>query len=146
MTIDFEQKIKEIALQLERGFSYVYASKNEANQLLDNIELPAVVNLLPVSGKCTLKGNSTKIAPNCLIGFFDKSNTEEKTAEEVTTVNSNMLYDAMEFVVKLNKSGMFETVTEFDWENVEEYDAVVSGVVIQLQLKERAGVLICEVQ
>jgi hypothetical protein len=139
-----EQKIKELVEQIQSDeFAYIFGSKNEANEVLDSTPMPCVINILPISGTGTIKGNSIKMQPNCLFAFLDKISEEEKLAEEITEISSRMMAALKEFIARLNKSGYFEPISEFRWESIEEYDIGAAGVVLDIQLKEKEGVQLC---
>lgn len=144
MTTETEQKIKGIVELIKcDDFSYIFASKNEANEICDNTPMPCVINVLPISGTGSVKGNSIKLQPNCLFAFLDKTSEVEKFAEEITEINSRMMSAMLEFIARLNASGIFEQIAEFRWEGLEEFDIGAAGVVLDIQLKEKAGVLLC---
>ena len=66
-----EQKIKKIVDSME-GVSYLFDNWQTANIRLDKIKLPAVLNLLPVSGTFNLGRQQLRDCPNCMMAFMDK--------------------------------------------------------------------------
>ena len=67
-----EQKIKKIVDSME-GVSYLFDNWQTANIRLDKIKLPAVLNLLPVSGTFNLGRQQLRDCPNCMMAFMDKT-------------------------------------------------------------------------
>ena len=57
-----EQKIKSIVDKIE-GLTYVFDNWQTANLRLDKLPFPAVVNVLPVSGRFNLDKNKSKRLP-----------------------------------------------------------------------------------
>ena len=63
-----EQKIKKIVDSME-GVSYLFDNWQTANIRLDKIKLPAVLNLLPVSGTFNLgRSEERRVGKECRIG------------------------------------------------------------------------------
>ena len=58
-----EKKIKSVAESMV-GFTYVYEDWTRADLRLDRLPLPAIINLLPVSGAMSLKMDQFKDKPN----------------------------------------------------------------------------------
>ena len=124
-----EQKIKSIVDKME-GITYIFDNWRMANVKLDKVPLPAVINILPVSGSFNLSKSQIKDFPNCLIAFVDKIDLD---------------FDGTEFILRLNESGLFEYVdgdiyysTTYD-----RLDVNVAVVAIELKLKEKQGLLLC---
>jgi len=155
MTTEFELKISDIVASMNQTtdasgnpvtFSYVFASKNEANYLLEKTTMPCVVNILPVSGKLEVKATSINDSPNCLLGFFDKLPEVNAVIDDIKNINSRMMLAAQEFIAKVNSSGKFKTVENVSYQNIEEYDIACFGYVLQLQLTEMSGTAICNLK
>ena len=64
-----EQKIKKIVDSME-GVSYLFDNWQTANIRLDKIKLPAVLNLLPVSGTFNLGRQQLRDCPNFILASF----------------------------------------------------------------------------
>ena len=118
-----EQKIKKIVDSME-GVSYLFDNWQTANIRLDKIKLPAVLNLLPVSGTFNLGRQQLRDCPNCMMAFMDKTK---------------------EFILLLNRSGMFKEISGDIPYSVfyDKLDVNVTGIVIQLKLEEIMGTVIC---
>ena len=67
-----EAKIKSIVEQME-GVTYIFENWATANVKLDNVSLPAVLNVLPASGTFNLGKTQLKDYPYCMIAFFIRS-------------------------------------------------------------------------
>ena len=67
-----EQKIKSVVDQM-KGVTYIFDNWQAANVRLDKLPLPAVLNVLPVSGNFQLGPTQLKDYPNCMLAFMDKT-------------------------------------------------------------------------
>ena len=147
MTTEFELKIKTIVESMSTSkFSYVFASKNEANFLLEKTDMPCIINVLPVSGTLDVRATSINDTPNCLIAFFDKLPEVNATIDDIKEINTRMMLGVQEFIAKVNSSGLFDTVTNVNYQNVEEYDIACYGYVLDIKLKETSGTSICNLR
>ena len=72
MNISVERKIASIAEKLE-GVTYLFDNWVTANVRLDKMPLPAIINLLPASGKFVISRIQLRDCPNCMIAFVDKT-------------------------------------------------------------------------
>lgn len=137
-----EQKVKSVAETIE-GLTYVFENWTKADIRIERLPLPAMVNLLPVSGSFKLKNNQFKDQPNCMFAFFDKSK-RDSNGLEYDTVIDRCKFLAMEFIVRLNNSGLFEPIEcEIKYYvSLEKLSSAVSGVTISVQLKEIKGVCV----
>lgn len=135
-----EQKVKSVAETME-GLTYVFENWTKADIRIERFPLPAMVNLLPVSGSFKLKNNQFKDQPNCMFAFFDKSERDSNGSEYDTVVDRCKAL-AMEFIVKLNNSGLFEPIEgEISYSvSLDKLSTSVSGIIVSVQLKELKGV------
>lgn len=135
-----EQKVKSVAETME-GLTYVFENWTKADIRIERLPLPAMVNLLPVSGYFKLKNNQFKDQPNCMFAFFDKSERDSNGSEYDTVVDRCKAL-AMEFIVKLNNSGFFEPIEgEISYSvSLDKLSTSVSGIIVSVQLKELKGV------
>lgn len=138
-----ESKIKSIVEQME-GVTYIFENWATANVKLDSIAMPAVLNVLPASGHFNLGITQLKDFPFCMIAFIDKSDLDFDGTENDGIIErcKNL---AKEFILRLNASGLFEHVDEDIPYSViyDKLDVNVTGVVIEAQLKEARGLVIC---
>lgn len=134
-----EQKVKSVAETME-GLTYVFENWTKADIRIERLPLPAMVNLLPVSGSFKLKNNQFKDQPNCMFAFFDKSERDSNGSEYDTVVDRCKAL-AMEFIVKLNNSGFFEPIEgEISYSvSLDKLSTSVSGIIVSVQLKELKG-------
>ena len=132
MNISVERKIASIAEKLE-GVTYLFDNWVTANVRLDKMPLPAIINLLPASGKFVISRTQLRDCPNCMIAFVDK------TAFDFDGVEND------EVIRELNRSGLFEWVSDEVPYSVfyDKLDVNVTGIVIELKLKEVQGVPMC---
>ncbi|MEG0889752.1 MAG: hypothetical protein RSH25_14910 [Bacteroides sp.] len=137
-----EQKVKSVAETIE-GLTYVFENWTKADIRIERLPLPAMVNLLPVSGSFKLKNNQFKDQPNCMFAFFDKSERDSNGLEHGTVVDRCKSL-AMEFIVRLNESGLFEPIEdEISYSvSLDKLSTYVSGIIVSLQLKEVKGVCV----
>lgn len=138
-----EAKIKSIVEEM-KGITYIFDNWATANVRLDSSAMPAVLNVLPVSGRFNLGKTQLKDFPNCMIAFIDKSDLDFDGTENDGIIErcKNL---AKEFILRLNASGLFEHVDEDIPYSViyDKLDVNVTGVVIEMQLKEAKGLTIC---
>lgn len=138
-----EQKIKSVVEQMD-GVTYIFDNWQTANIRLDKLPLPVVLNLLPVSGTLNLGATQMKDFPNCMIAFMDKIDLDFDGTENDSVVERCKSL-AKEFILLINRSGMFEPISGdvpysvfYDKLNVN-----VTGITISLQLKEVSGIVLC---
>lgn len=138
-----EAKIKSIVEEM-KGITYIFDNWATANVRLDSSAMPAVLNVLPVSGRFNLGKTQLKDFPNCMIAFIDKSDLDfDGTKNDGIIERCKNL--AKEFILRLNASGLFEYVDDDIPYSViyDKLDVNVTGVVIEMQLKEAKGLAIC---
>ena len=104
-----EQKIKKIVDSME-GVSYLFDNWQTANIRLDKIKLPAVLNLLPVSGTFNLGRQQLRDCPNCMMAFMDKTKFDFDGTENDAVIEG-CKNKAKEFILLLNMSGMFKEIS-----------------------------------
>jgi hypothetical protein len=139
MTI--EDKVREIASEQFSEFSYVFEDWYTADKVVDKTALPAIIFILPVSGILQYgQHGRIKDAENCAIAFVDKVDKEADGRDNETVYNA-MKTAARAFVNALNASGFFNPIEGDVAYNViyEQLSSIVTGVVLQLQLKELVG-------
>ena len=139
MTI--EDKVREIASEQFSEFSYVFEDWYTADKVVEKTALPAIIFILPVSGILQY-GQHGRIrdAENCAIAFVDKVDKEADGRDNETVYNA-MKTAARAFINALNASGFFNPIEGDVAYNVmyEQLSSIVTGVVLQLQLKELVG-------
>ena len=154
MNISVERKIASIAEKLE-GVTYLFDNWVTANVRLDKMPLPAIINLLPASGKFVISRTQLRDCPNCMIAFVDKTAFDFDGVENDEVIERCKGY-AVQFIRELNRSsemcirdrnrsGLFEWVSDEVPYSVfyDKLDVNVTGIVIELKLKEVQGVPMC---
>lgn len=138
-----EAKIKSIVEEM-KGITYIFDNWATANVRLDSSAMPAVLNVLPVSGRFNLGKTQLKDFPNCMLAFLDKSDFDFDGTENDEIIERCKLL-AKEFILRLNASEMFEQVEgDIPYSVVyDKLDVNVTGIVIEMQLKESRGLVLC---
>ena len=141
-----EEKIREIIEAM--GIAYLFESWHGANVELDRkkrmrvLSYPICIHVLPQRGTIYWNNNGQIVdAPNCVLAFGDEIRLDAP-ADEVQHVVERMKQLAMQFVVRVNGSGLFEPVSGpiiytcmFD-----KLDRNLALVTVELVLREIMGV------
>ena len=138
-----ERKIASVAAKLE-GVTYLYDNWATANVRLDRLEFPAIINLLPVSGRFDISRTQLRDCPECMIAFADKTRFDFDGVETDEVIERCKAL-AVRFILELNKSGLFEwTSTDIRYSVFyDKLDVNITGIVVELNLKEVKGVPMC---
>ena len=138
-----ERKIASVAAKLE-GVTYLYDNWATANVRLDRLEFPAIINLLPVSGRFDISRTQLRDSPECMIAFADKTRFDFDGVENDEVIERCKAL-AVRFIRELNKSGLFEwTSTDIRYSVFyDKLDVNITGIVVELNLKEVKGVPMC---
>ena len=138
-----ERKIASVAAKLE-GVTYLYDNWATANVRLDRLEFPAIINLLPVSGRFDISRTQLRDCPECMIAFADKTRFDFDGVENDEVIERCKAL-AVRFIRELNKSGLFEwTSTDIRYSVFyDKLDVNITGIVVELRLKEVQGVPMC---
>lgn len=139
-----ERKINKVIQVMDSGLTYIFDNWATANIRIDKLPLPAVINVLPVSGSFNVTARKMKDYPNCMLAFIDKTDLDfdGKENDAVLERCKNL---AMEFILTANESELFDPI-EGDVPYSVIYDKMdvnVTGIVIELQLKEKQGINLC---
>lgn len=138
-----EQKIKSVVDKM-KGVTYIFDNWQTANVRLDKLTFPAVLNVLPVSGNFHIGPSQLKDYPNCMFAFMDKTDLDFDGTENDAIVEKckNM---AKEFILLLNRSGLFEPISGSVPYSVfyDKLNVNVTGITISIQLKEVSGIVLC---
>lgn len=138
-----ERKINKV-VQMMGNLHYVFDNWHTANFRLDNESLPAVINVLPVSGEFNVTRNRLRDWPHCMLAFIDRTDFDFDGKENDKVLERCKNY-AMEFILTANASGLFEQIDGSVNYSVlyDKLDVNVTGVVLDLQLKEKDGIVLC---
>ena len=142
MTI--EQKVRDIVDAHLSDFTFVFEDWETADIVIDKVQLPAIIFILPISGSLSFgRYGRIKDAENCAIAFVDKV-TRRANGDDNEAVYTQMKQAAKTFLQQVNESGYFEPVQGNVTYNViyEQLSSIVTGVMLSVQLKELVGV--CE--
>lgn len=138
-----ERKIASV-IETMGNMTYVFDNWHTANFRLDKESLPAVINVLPVSGVMNVTDRKLRDFPNCMLAFVDKADFDfdGKDNDEILERCKNL---AIEFILTANASGLFEPISGDVRYSVlyDKLDVNVTGVVIELQLREKQGITLC---
>ena len=143
MNTSVERKIASVAEKLE-GVTYLFDNWATANVRLDKMPLPAIINLLPISGKFVISRTQLRDSPNCMIAFADKTKFDFDGVENEEVIERCKGH-AVQFIRELNRSELFEWVSDEVPYSVfyDKLDVNVTGIVIELKLKEVQGAPMC---
>lgn len=143
MKTSVERKIASVAEKIE-GIAYLYDNWATANVRLDKQGFPVMINVLPVSGKFSISRTQLRDCPNCMIAFADKTSFDFDGVENDAIIQRCKDY-AVQFIKELNKSGLFEWVSDEVPYSIfyDKMDVNITGIVIELKLKEVQGVQMC---
>ena len=93
------------------SISYKFNDWTRANVNFDFKQLPVCLYILPVSGQINFKNGNVRDNPNALIAFLDKAEFDFEGVENEVTVE-RMKYYAVEFISRVNQSGLFKQLPE----------------------------------
>lgn len=131
------QGIKRIVGQM--GLRYLFASFAEANLLVGEGDFPVVIDVLPTSGSVSVRQGFYRDAPNCMLFFCDKTELDYNAEREQPKV-ARMKALAFEFIERANQSGLFEPITDADYQVLyDRTDTAVSGIALSLTLQDATG-------
>lgn len=139
-----EEKIRSVVERMDK-LTYVYEDLQGANLKMDSAELPVFVNVMPLSGNVRVTPTQVKHYPKCSFWFVDKIDLDADNETIKDVVDRCMDY-AYEFILTLNDSKLFEPIENVDVPLqvvTSDLDANVSGVVLEIELKERQGLMLC---
>lgn len=135
MTI--EEKVRAVCADALPDFAYIFADWFDASRIVSKSPLPAVVNILPVSGTMEVRNGRRHDVENGAVAFVDKV-PKDATGEDNAEVYNRMKDAAFVFLRAINNSGYFEPVGEAVGFSViyEQLTSIVTGVMLDIQLRE----------
>ena len=139
-----EGKIKEIIMPL--GVTYMYNDWTKANSDFDKLSYPAIIFVQPASGNLHIANGQIKDQPDTQIAFMDKTILDDDATGEDSVVE-RMKRLCYRFIKAFNESKLFEPLPENIQYRViiDHLDQMVSGIIINPRIKERKGVLLCDI-
>ena len=139
-----EEKIRLVVERMDK-LTYRFCDLKEINLHLDYDALPAFVNVMPLNGSIRITPTMVKQSTNCYFWIVDKV-AMDADGEGIKEVTERCMDYAYEFLLWLNASKMFEPIENSDVNFTvvtDDFDANVSGVVLEMQLKEKEGLRLC---
>lgn len=139
-----EEKIRLVVERMDK-LTYMFCDLKEANFRLDYENLPAFVNVMPLTGSIHVTPMQLKHYANCAFWFVDKVDIDAD-GDTIGKVTQRCLEYAYEFILWLNASKLFEPIENTDVSITvvtDDMDANVSGIVLEAQLRERQGLVLC---
>ncbi len=141
-----EGKIRRVfRSSVAKRAEYFFCDWYQANKLLDQVERPAVIYLLPPSGTLNFGRRQVLDRPETLI-IFACASQFDFDGEENDGAIEEMKRLAARFILAYNASGMFEPVEgEISYQVLyNQGDRNVTGVMLTLRIKEKEGILLCD--
>lgn len=145
--ITVESKVRSIVDSLIAGgteIKYLFANWAQTNVEFSKVKEPTIVYVLPASGDLDISWREIKDSPETQIAFIDRTKFDFNSTEndEIIERMKRLCY---RFIKQLNESGLFELVEgKIHYRVIYNYlDENVTGVVINITLKEIEGTLIC---
>ena len=137
MTID--ERIRNIASETFPEWTFVFDDWYKADKTIGKVQLPVMLELLPVAGAITLRNGMVRNQQTCAIAFLDRV-TRDAQGDDQSEVYNRMVTAAEKFVRALNASGAFEPVENVTYYVIYEQTAtIVTGVYLDLTLVETIG-------
>lgn len=138
-----ESKIRSVAEKMT-CIRYMFDNWAMANVKLDSNSLPAMLNVLPVSGKLNVGKLQMKDYPNLLIAFMDKVDLDFNGDDADNVIERCKAY-AQEFILMINQSKLFQQIDGDIPYSVfyDKLDVNVAGITLELTLKEVNGLVFC---
>ena len=137
MSID--EKIREVASRALPSWTYVFDDWYGADKSITKVDLPVVLNILPVAGTLAERNGMIRNAQSCATAFLDKVR-RDGTGGDQSEVYNRMLRAAEAFIHELNASGYFQPVENVQYYVIYEQTAtIVTGVYLDITLTELVG-------
>ena len=144
--MSIQSKVKIIVDQLTGTPAYIGGSWYKLNQEVEKATLPVVMYISPVTGRFFGQGMQLLDSPRCMIAFMDKV-TFVSNFDDENEVTDRMKLMCAEFIAKCNASGMFDQIKDVNYEMFyDKLDVNLIGIVLDVNLKEKQGVNICNYQ
>ena len=139
--MSIENNLRKIAAGKFGEYSYVFEDWKGAAERVDRVALPAIITLLPASGKFEFNYGKVKDSEDVAIAFIDKV-ARDANGNDNEAVYSRMKQLACMFIKALNESGYFEPIGgAVKYSTIlESASANFTGVFVELRIKELTGV------
>lgn len=139
-----EGKVRTIAQPL--GVTYVYNDWTKVNVDFDKLQYPAIIFIQPASGNLHVANGQIKDQPDTQFAFMDKTIYDDNAVGSDSVVE-RMKRLCYKFIKAFNESKLFEPFPEdIPYKVVIDHlDQMVSGIIITPRIKEKKGVLLCDI-
>ena len=139
-----EGKVRSIVEPL--GVTYVYNDWTKVNVDFDKLEYPAIIFIQPASGNLHVGNGQIKDQPDTQFAFMDRTVHDDQAVSEDCVVE-RMKRLCYQFIKAFNESRLFEPMPEdIPYKVVIDHlDQIVSGIIITPRIKEKKGVLLCDI-
>lgn len=138
-----EDKLAAIAAKIP-GCTYMFGHWAQINAMLKKGHLPAILNILPISGAFDLGKTQLRDYPNVLLAFVDKTEYDFD-AKENDAIIEECKNRAKLFILEFNKSGLFKPIDgEIPYSlSYDRLDVNVTGITLDFRPEERNGIVLC---
>lgn len=142
--VTVETKVRRVVESMNADAEYLFMNWAQANVAMDAITKPTIVYVLPPSGKLDFGYARVKDYPETQIAFLSPTDFDFDGTENDNIIEQ-MKRLAVKFVKVLNESELFESIEgEQSYQVVYDFlDQNVTGVVLNLTLKEEKGLIMC---
>lgn len=139
-----EGKVRSIVEPL--GVNYAYNDWTRVNMDFDHLEYPAVVFIQPVSGNLKVANEQIRDQPDCQFAFLDRTAHDDNAVSEDCVIE-RMKRLCYRFIKAFNASRLFDPLPEdIRYQSVvDRLDQGVSGIIISPRIKEKKGVMLCDI-
>lgn len=134
-----ESTIKQIAAEHFPSYSYVFDNWLEADSKLEHLDYPAIVCVMPVSGRTDFRNGRVYDTENIALAFLDLA-PRGADGEDNEDVYSRMKVAGARFIDHINKTRAFEPIDNVAYDVIcENLTTIVSGIMYQLTVTQRIG-------
>lgn len=138
--MSIKEKVKQICDSEFPNWSYVYEDWYGADAVVERVPLPAIIAIMPTTGAVEERNGRIYDREELALAFVDKV-PKGANGEDNAIVYERMKKAAAMWVKSANASGYFEPISgEVKFEVIyEELTSVVTGVFVELSLKDKIG-------
>lgn len=137
--VTIESILKQIAEEHFKGYSYVFDNWLDADAKLEHLDYPAIVCVMPVSGRTNFRNGRVYDTENIALAFLDLA-PRGAEGEDNEEVYSRMKVAGARFIDCVNKTRVFEPIDNVTYDVIcEGLSTVVSGIMYQLTITQRIG-------
>ena len=134
-----EDIIQTIAKEHFADFTYVFENWEDADAKLEKLPYPAIVSVMPTGGSVSMRTGRVFDREYVALAFLDLAPMGAE-GEENREIYTRMKQAGIRFIEALNKSGKIDPITDAPYDTIyERLATVVTGVMFQLEIKQRKG-------